>query len=114
MNPHTLQRPPDPGEAQKDEGLGVGAEAFRAQRERDESRQYAGAATVIPVRAGATQLSKAEADVIAPAALAGVAVTPTEDDRGRRVYVVSRWAMARQCDTLDEVRQLLLQMGVTT
>jgi hypothetical protein len=57
-------------------------------------------------------LTKDEANIIAPAALAGVAVTPIDDDRGRRVYIVSRWSMAKQCDTLDDVRELLGRMGI--
>lgn len=59
------------------------------------------------------ELSKAEASVIAPAALAGVSVTPIEADNGRRIYIVSRWSLTRQCETLDEVRALLTRMGVT-
>ncbi len=62
--------------------------------------------------AHATALSKDEASVIAPAALAGIAVTPLEDDRGRRVYIVSRWSLTKQCAGLAEVRELLARMGV--
>ena len=57
-------------------------------------------------------LTKPEANVIAPAALAGVTVTPTEDDTGKRVYCVSRWSLTKQRDSLAEVVALLSRMGI--
>ncbi|MCB2001695.1 MAG: hypothetical protein KDH18_03345 [Rhodoferax sp.] len=32
---------------------------------------------------------------------------PSTDDRDRRVYIVSRWAMCRQLDSLEAVEQWL-------
>lgn len=43
----------------------------------------------------------------AVAALAGIAITPVEDG-----YVVSRWAMSRDCADLDVVADLLKRQGV--
>lgn len=57
---------------------------------------------------------KTEANVQAAAALRGVAVTPIDDDRGRRVFIVSQWSLCKQCDSLDEVRALLRRMGIET
>lgn len=62
--------------------------------------------------AAAPPLTKEEANVIAPAALAGVRVSPIEDDRGARVYVVSRWSLTKACNTLHDVRELLVHMGI--
>jgi hypothetical protein len=42
----------------------------------------------------------------------GIRVDPIESDGGRRAYIVSRWSLTRQCDTLDEVGALLRRMGV--
>jgi hypothetical protein len=65
---------------------------------------------------GASDLarSKERATVIAEAALAGVVVTPIEDDRGRLVYLVMRWSMVRECESLGEVRALLQRMGAAS
>jgi len=48
----------------------------------------------------------------AVAALAGVRVDPIDGDDGHTVYVVSRWALTKQCNTLDELRGLLRRMGI--
>ena len=55
---------------------------------------------------------KAVANVQAKAALAGFSVEPIEADDGGQVFVVSRWNLTRQCNTLDDVRELLRRMGV--
>jgi len=52
---------------------------------------------------GLTRPDKAFATLQARAALAGVVLHRLEDDRGREVFVVSRWAMTRQLDSLQEV-----------
>lgn len=39
----------------------------------------------------------------ARAALNSVILHKLEDDRGREVYIVSRWALTREMRTLDEV-----------
>lgn len=57
-------------------------------------------------------VSKEESTLIALAALAGFAVVQSEDDHGQRVYIVSRWAMARQLDSLAHLRAFLAQVGV--
>ena len=43
----------------------------------------------------------------ARAALAGIAMNAIEDDYGKTVYIVSRWAMTRQIDTLEAVADWL-------
>ena len=50
---------------------------------------------------------KREATVTARCALAGVTLIPSTDDRDRRVYIVSRWAMCRQLDSLEAVEKWL-------
>ena len=55
---------------------------------------------------------KEAAALQAKAALLGVRVDPIEAADGGLIWIVSRWALTRQCDTLDEVRELLARMGV--
>lgn len=55
---------------------------------------------------------KDAANLRALAALAGVRVDPINDDHGAPVWIVSRWSLTRQCNTLGEVRALLQRMGV--
>ena len=43
----------------------------------------------------------------ASAALAGIAMNAIEDDYGSIVFIVSRWAMTRQIDTLEAVADWL-------
>ena len=43
----------------------------------------------------------------ARAALAGIALNAIEDDYGSTVFIVSRWAMTRQIDTLEAVADWL-------
>lgn len=50
---------------------------------------------------------KREATLMAVAALKGITITPIEDDRGRRIYIASRWSLTRQCDTLDDLTDWL-------
>jgi len=46
--------------------------------------------------------------------MAGVQVDPIGSDDGRQVFIVSRWNLTRQCDSLDELRELLQRMGVAS
>ena len=46
------------------------------------------------------------------AALAGVRVDPIEDDEGHTVYVITRWSLTAQRNTLDDVREFLQRMGI--
>lgn len=55
---------------------------------------------------------KAFSNAQAKAALAGFSVEQIEADDGGQVFIVSRWSLTRQCDTLDDVRELLQRMGV--
>jgi hypothetical protein len=50
-----------------------------------------------------TMPDKAEATLAARCALAGVTFHAIEDDRGRRTYIVSRWALTRELPTLEAV-----------
>ncbi|ABE42918.1 hypothetical protein [Polaromonas sp. JS666] len=51
--------------------------------------------TQYPDKAFATQQARA--------AIAGVSLHRLEDDRGREVFIVSRWAMTRELPSLDAV-----------
>lgn len=51
--------------------------------------------------------AKRLATATARAALAGITLRPIEDDGGRRVFIVSRWAFTRQLDSLDAVEAWL-------
>jgi hypothetical protein len=57
----------------------------------------------------ATGSLKRESTLIARGALAGYAITRTEADDGRTVWVLTRWAMTRQLDSLDAVERWLDQ-----
>jgi hypothetical protein len=50
---------------------------------------------------------KAFATTQARAALVGVTLYRTEDDRGRRAYIVSKWALTRELPTLEAVEEWL-------
>jgi hypothetical protein len=79
-------RPPDertPGE--------VGTEG-RAIREEDAA-----------IVADAVRPDKAFATAQARAALLGVVLTRIEDDRGRQVFIVTRWALTRELHDLAAV-----------
>ncbi|MEO8022098.1 hypothetical protein [Polaromonas sp.] len=53
---------------------------------------------------------KRYATMQARAALAGVTLQRIEDDRGREVFIVSRWAMTREIATLDDVEAWLARI----
>ncbi len=46
------------------------------------------------------------------AAMKGYRVDPIEADDGSTAYCVTRWALTRQCSTLDQLREVLDRMGV--
>ena len=54
---------------------------------------------------------KAFATLQARAALAGVALSRLQDDRGNEVFIASKWALTKQLATLAEVEQLLVRIG---
>ena len=47
----------------------------------------------------------------ARAALAGVGLSRTEDDRGHEVFIASKWALTKQLASLAEVEELLVRIG---
>ncbi len=51
--------------------------------------------------------SKRFATLRARAALSGVVLYQSTDDKGRTVYLVSRWALTKQLDTLDATESWL-------
>ena len=51
--------------------------------------------------------SKLLANLTARCALAGVALVQSTDDRGWKVFIVSRWALTKQIDSLDAVESWL-------
>lgn len=55
--------------------------------------------------------AKRWATLQARCALVGLAVTRSQDDAGRTVYIASKWALTRQCASLDEVEKLLRSIG---
>lgn len=55
----------------------------------------------------APTIDKREATARARAALAGVTMARIENDAGRMVYIVSRWAMTRELEDLDAVEAWL-------
>lgn len=57
----------------------------------------------------AIQREKRLANLKARAALTGVALVDSTDDRGRIVYVVSRGAMTKNLESLDAVEAWLLR-----
>lgn len=54
---------------------------------------------------------KTYATLQARAALAGVSLVRSTDERGQEVFVISKWAMCRQLDTVESVEQLLARMS---
>lgn len=56
-----------------------------------------------------TDSLKRESTLVARGALAGFVIVRTNADDGRTVWVMSRWAMTRQFDSLDEVERWLDQ-----
>lgn len=53
-------------------------------------------------------MSKALNTIRARCALLGIVLATTEDDRGRSLFVVSRWAMTRAFSSLAEVESWLV------
>ena len=56
---------------------------------------------------------KQVATLQAVAAMAGVRVDPIEGDDGHTVYIVTRWNLTRQCNTLGDLRAFLRSMGIS-
>ena len=54
---------------------------------------------------------KAKSTLVARAALVGAVLHITEDDRGRPLFVVSKWALTRSMGTVDEVEAWLRRAG---
>jgi hypothetical protein len=54
---------------------------------------------------------KLYATLQAKAALLGVSLIRSEDERGHEVFIVSKWAMCRQLSNSDEVALLLNRMA---
>ncbi|VTU36241.1 hypothetical protein [Variovorax sp. PBL-E5] len=52
-------------------------------------------------------IKKREATLAAECALVGVTLIPSTDERGRRVYIVSRWALTKELPDLDAVEAWL-------
>lgn len=46
----------------------------------------------------------------AKAALTGVSLVRSTDDRGYEVFLVSRWSMTRELESAEQVEQLLARM----
>lgn len=59
----------------------------------------------------AIQRQKRLANLKAQAALSGVSLVESTDDRGRTVYMASRWAHTKQLDSLDEVETWLMRVN---
>ncbi len=59
----------------------------------------------------AAALRKRESNLIANAALRGIAIVRIEDDYGKTVYIASRYALTRQLDNLDDAERFLEQIG---
>lgn len=53
------------------------------------------------------------ATVTARCALAGITLHRIEDDRGRETFIVTRWALTRELQTLDDVEQWLERVAPT-
>jgi hypothetical protein len=62
----------------------------------------------------AIQREKRLANLTAQAALSGVSLVESTDDRGRTVYVASRWAHTKQLNSLDEVEQWIGRVAGST
>lgn len=58
--------------------------------------------------------AKRLATLRARCALVGIALHAIEDDAGRPAYIASKWALTRQCSSLDEVEHLLRSIGGPT
>ena len=71
------------------------------------------AASAIAATAPATDAERKRFSRLqAVAAIAGIRVDQIEIDDGRPAWVVTRWALSRQCNSLDELTDFLRKMGV--
>ena len=67
----------------------------------------------IPILATAETLGNTQkqlATVRAQCALAGVTLHPLENDHGKTVYIVSRWALTRELESLEAVSAWLARV----
>ena len=55
--------------------------------------------------------AKTFATLQARAALQGVSLVRSTDDRERPVFVASKWSLTRQLDSVEAVEQFLRQIG---
>ncbi len=55
--------------------------------------------------------AKTFATLRARAALVGVSLVKSTDDRDRPVFIASRWTMTRQLDTIEDVERFLKLVG---
>lgn len=62
-------------------------------------------------RPEAVAADKTFATLQARAALAGVALSRLDDDRGKPMFVASKWALTRQLASLEEVASFLTKIG---
>lgn len=60
-----------------------------------------------PIIAATSEDRKTLATLRARAALAGVTLYAIENDHGKTVYIVSKWALTRQLDSLDAAENWL-------
>jgi hypothetical protein len=80
--------------------------------EKDDARELGGGAGIeVQGTADSPDYRKTVATLQAQAAISGFSVEPIEADDGRHGFIVARWNLSRQCDTADEVRELLRRMG---
>lgn len=61
--------------------------------------------------AAVTADAKRQANAIARAALAGVVVHVTRDERGQPEYIATRWAFTKALGSLDELEAWLDRIG---
>jgi hypothetical protein len=55
--------------------------------------------------------AKTVATLTARAALAGVSLVRSTDDRERVVYIASKWTLTRQLDSIEAVEHFLRRIG---
>jgi hypothetical protein len=59
-------------------------------------------------------MAKRQATAIARACLIGAIVTPSHDDRGQPTWILSRWSLTREFNSLDALDKVLTAMGAPT
>jgi hypothetical protein len=64
--------------------------------------------------AGAIVPPASEVEALQTAAARVRVTIDIEGGNGAQVYIVSRWSLSKQCDSLDDLRALLARMGVAT